>query len=191
MDFANKKGLRPFLPGNGNPYPRSLPSRTDSPACRKTAEPGHSKTFSAFRHHSPIPSFSVAKPLYTAGPPLPQSLYQTQTSCRPAAPLQSCLKLHHSVEYCLPQWKYGNLSPAKTAVGGPGSLLLGTIPPCLASGSASYGQTTHKKLPQMYQPQPEQKGLKTIVRTDFHKTFPSSPQTGQRMSQNSKNRKHQ
>ena len=29
----------------------------------------------------------------------------------------------------------------------------------------------------MYQPQPEQKGLKTIVRTDFHKTFPSSSQT--------------
>ena len=38
----------------------------------------------------------------------------------------------------------------------------------------------------MYQPQPEQKGSKTIVRTDFRKTFPSSPQTGQRMSQNSK-----
>ena len=33
MDFANKKGLRPFLPGNGNPYPRSLPARTDSPTC--------------------------------------------------------------------------------------------------------------------------------------------------------------
>lgn len=58
--------------------------------------------------------------------------------------------------------------------------------PCLASGSASCGQTTHKKLPQMYQPQPEQKGLKTIVRTDFRKTFPSSPQTGQRMLQNPK-----
>lgn len=93
--------LRPFPPGQ------------ITPLCRKTAEPGHSKTFSAFRHHSPIPSFSVAKPLYTAGPPPPQSLYQTQTSCRPAAPLQSCLKLHDSVEYCLPQWKYRNPSPAK------------------------------------------------------------------------------
>ena len=107
----------------------------------------------------------------------------------PAAPPQFYTEFHDSAVYCFPRWKYGNLSPAKNAVGGPDYLLLGTIPPCLASGSASCGQTTHKKLPQMYQPQPEQKGLKTIVRTDFRKTFPSSPQTGQRMSQNSKKSK--
>lgn len=38
-------------------------------------------------------------------------------------------------------------------------------------------------------PNQNKKGLKTIVRTDFRKTFPSSPQTGQRMSQNSKKSK--
>lgn len=191
MDFANKKGLRP-IPSRKRKSISPLPFRQDGfPCLLKNSGARAFQDLLRIQASQPYPLISAAEPLYTAGPPLPQSLYQTQTSCRPAAPLQSCLKLHHSVAYCLPQWKYGNLSPAKTAVGGPGSLLLGTIPPCLASGSASCGQTTHKKLPQMYQPQPEQKGLKTIVQTDFHKTFPSSSQTGQRMSQNSKNRKHQ
>lgn len=57
MDFANKKGLRP-IPSRKRKSISPLPFRQDGfPCLLKTAEPGHSKTFSAFRHHSPIPSF--------------------------------------------------------------------------------------------------------------------------------------
>lgn len=47
----------------------------------------------------------------------------------PVAPPQFYTEFHDSAVYCFPRWKYGNLSPAKNAVGGPDYLLLGTIPP--------------------------------------------------------------
>lgn len=55
--FCQQKRLAP-IPSRKRKSISPLPSLQDGfPCLLKTAEPGHSKTFSAFRHHSPIPSF--------------------------------------------------------------------------------------------------------------------------------------